>query len=185
MSQSRTASLAIADRYAHAAFALAVEAKKESTLTEEMGQLADAIQSSAELKSALANPLVGREAKAAILADLAKKADTLTRQTLKTLAEGGRADIIPALARALAGRLSESRGEIVAEITSARALSPAMQKKFADSLAEATGKAVRLELKEDPSLIGGVAIQLGSLRLDASLQGALNHMRADLLAQTA
>jgi hypothetical protein len=49
-------------------------------------------------------------------------------------------------------------------------------------LEDATGKVVHLSLKENPELLGGVAVQIGSQRLDASLSAALNHMRRELLA---
>jgi F0F1-type ATP synthase delta subunit len=48
-------------------------------------------------------------------------------------------------------------------------------------LATATGKKVQMNFREDPELLGGVAIQLGSLRLDATLAAALNTMRSSLL----
>lgn len=150
-----------------------------------MKSLAAAVGSNAELRAALANPLISRMAKGEILAKLAAKGDALTLKTLTTIAEGGRASDIPAIAAQLEALLFASRGEVVAEITSARPLSDAAQKKLATSLEEATGKKLKLQLREDASLIGGVVIQLGSLKLDASLAGALTKMRAELLAQTA
>ena len=35
-------------------------------------------------------------------------------------------------------------------------------------------------LKQDPALLGGVSIRMGSLLLDATLQAALNDMRSKL-----
>lgn len=185
LSQSQNASVAVARRYAHAAFALAVAAKKEAALTEEISALARAIESDAPLRAAIANPLIDRATKATLLDALMSKADPLTRRTVSVVASGGRADVLPAIAAALSAMLAEQRGELVADITSARPLSAAMQKQLSENLTRATGKKLQLHLHEDASLIGGVIIQLGSLRLDASLLGALNHIRADLLAQRA
>lgn len=185
MSQSQNASIAAARRYAQAAFALGIEAKKELALVDQINALARAIESDAPLRAALANPLVSRDAKEKLLDALMAKADALTRRTVAVVAKGGRAELLPAIAAELNRMLAAHRGELVAEITSARPLSPAMQQQLADSLTKATGKNLQLRLHEDARLIGGVVIQLGSLRLDASLQGALNHIRADLMAQTA
>ena len=117
-----------------------------------------------------------------MLEALAAKADSLTKRALATIASGGRAILLPVIAELLRTELAATRGEVVAEVTSARPLAASMQKQIADALAKATGKKVQMQLKEDASLLGGVAIQIGSLRLDATLSGALNNLRGQLLA---
>ncbi len=182
MSISRTDALAAARRYATAIFSLAVEAGQEVVVIEEISVLGHAIDAHAALAAALSNPLVSRGEKAAVLAALAKTANPLTRRAVAIVAENGRAEILPIIAELLRADLAAQRGELVAEITSARALSADMQKQLSAALAKATGKAVQMQLKEDPAVLGGVAIQLGSLRLDATLAGALNTMRTQLVA---
>lgn len=182
MSISRTDAIAAARRYTTAIFALATEKKQETVVVDEISTIGAAITESAELAAALANPLINREQKAAVLAALAKSANPLTQRAIATIADGGRAEIIPVIAELLRAELAAQKGELVAEVTSARALTPAMQKQLSAALAKATGKDVRMQLKEDPSVLGGVAIQLGSLRLDATLAGALTTMRAELIA---
>jgi F-type H+-transporting ATPase subunit delta len=182
VSISRTDAIAAARRYATAIFALAVEAKQETAVVEEISTLAAAIADNAELHAALANPLVNRSEKAAVLAALAKTAAPLTQRAVAGVAENGRAEILPVIAELLRADLATQRGELVAEITSAHALSADMQKQLSAALAKATGKAVQMQLKEDPAVLGGVAIQMGSLRLDATLAGALNTMRTQLVA---
>lgn len=184
MSINRTDALQISRRYGAAIFALAVEAKKESVVAAEFGVLAAAIEGSVELADALSSPLVSPAQKAAILAALIAKADPLTQRAVATIAAGGRAHVIPAIADNLKALLAEHQGEVEARITSARALNAATQKQLAASLAKATGKTVTLKLKEDANVLGGLMIELGSLRLDATLSGALNTMRARLLAPT-
>ena len=184
VSTNRTEALQISRRYATAAFDLSVEAKKEQTLVSELTTLAQAIDASAELAEALGNPLVTNTEKSAVLAALVKSADGLTQRTVKTIAEGGRASLIPVIAEQLRALLAKHSGEVEAVVTSARALSAATQKQLAQALATATGKKVQLTLKQDPQLLGGLTVELGSLRLDATLAGALTNMRAQLLATT-
>ena len=181
---NRTDAIQISRRYATAMFDLAIEAKKEKTLVEEFSTLAAAVTGNAELAAALANPTIHHSQKAAVLEALVKKGDNVTRRAVAVIAEGGRADLIPTIAEDLAQRLSAYTNEIEATVTSARALSSATQKQLVQSLAEATGKTVKLKLKEDASVLGGLCIELGSLRLDATLAGALNTMREQLLAPT-
>lgn len=181
MSISRTDALAIASRYATAMFDLTEDAGESDTVTEEFTALAQAVSNSEALGMFLKNPLIAASVKAQALQDLAKKGRRLTKQSLATLAEQGRAELLPYVAEAFARKVSEAKGELVAEVTSARPLSTAVEKQIAEALRKATGKTVQMQLKEDPSILGGVKIQLGSLLLDATLSGALAGMRAKLL----
>lgn len=184
MSINRTEALPIARRYATAIFALAQKEKSTARVVEALNALAGAIESNDALRAALSNPTIANSVKASLLAALMKKADGLTQRAIETVAAGGRAAIIPALAQQLAAMQAAALGEVEATITSARALSAATQKQLAASLEKATGKSVQLKLMNDPGVLGGVRIELGSLRLDATLAGALNDMRAQLLATT-
>lgn len=185
MSINRTDALQISRRYATAIFALAAEAKKTAEVTKEFSVLAAAIIADAPLADILANPTIANENKAGILSALMKKADALTLRALDVVVAGGRCDLIPTIAQQLHDMHVAEQGEVEATITSARALSAATQKQLAASLALATGKKVQLKLENDPAVLGGVRIELGSLRLDATLAGALSNMRAQLLATTA
>ncbi len=184
MSVHHTDALSISRRYATAIFSLAVEAKKAPTVVAEIAILANAIKTSSELAAALANPLIVTDKKSAILAALMAKADALTRRSVETITTSGRAALIPMIADQLRAQLSASQGEVEAIVTSARALPAATQKQLMQSLATATGKTVQLHLREDAAVLGGVRIEIGSLRLDATLAGALTHMREQLLAPT-
>lgn len=185
MSASRSSETTVARRYATAIFALASEAKKLEVVVEELSMLGRAVSDSDELAEALKNPLIAKETKAAVLVALAKKANKITLQALTTVADQGRAALLPKIAEQLRAMLAEGKGELIADVESARPLSATMQKQLADSLSKATGKVVHLNLKENPELLGGVAVQIGSQRLDASLSAALNHMRRELLASNA
>lgn len=184
MSVHHTDALHISRRYATAIFALAVEAKAAPVVVAELSTLAGAIEASPELTEALANPLVSHAQKAAVLAALIAKANSLTQRAVATIAHGGRASLTPVIAQQLRACLSEHQGQVAAIVTSARALPAATQKQLMESLATATGKTVQLDLREDASVLGGVRIEIGSLRLDATLAGALNSMREQLLAPT-
>lgn len=182
MSISRTDALSIASRYATAIFSLAADAGKEEQVIKEIGAVAEAISGEAELLAAFSNPLLSRDKKNSMLAALAKNANKLTQQALNTIGVQGRAELLPEIAEQLKAKLAASRGEILADIESARALPAPVQKQLAEALKKATGKNVQMNFREDPELLGGVAIQVGSLRLDATLAGALNNMHHALLS---
>ena len=184
MSISHTDAIQISRRYSTAIFALALEAKKQAAVTAELSTLADAITDNTELRSALANPTISNAQKGSVLEKLAAKADALTLQAIATIVTNGRASELPIIAEQLREALAKQNGEQVAIVTSARPLSAATRQQLSQSITSATGKQVQLQLVEDPSVLGGLSIQLGSLRLDATLSGALNSMREQLLAST-
>ena len=182
MSTNRTDALLIARRYATAIFAQAVADKQETAVVSEFETLAKATVDSKELAAALANPLVTRAEKSNVLAALTAKASPLTNRAVKTLATGGRSELIPYVAQILKQKLDAQNGEVVAVVTSARPLGDATQKQLQTALAKATGKKVQLQLTQNPDVLGGLSVQLGSLRLDATLAGALNSMKSQMNA---
>ncbi|PZP86208.1 MAG: ATP synthase F1 subunit delta [Azospirillum brasilense] len=184
MGATRSSASVLANRYATAIFSLATEAKQEALIVEEFSAVARAVEAHAELSAALASPLLDRAAKAEILVAVAKKASPATQQAVRIVAEQGRADVLGRVAQALRSKLARANGEIEAVVESARPLAESVQKQLAESLSKATGKKVQLTLQENPELLGGVAVQIGSQRLDASLSAALNTMRKELLAPT-
>lgn len=182
MATNHTDALLIARRYATAIFAEALAANKQDVVVDEFNTLAGAFRTNAELRGALSNPLVSRDAKAGVLAGLAQKGDAITQRAVGVIAEGGRSELLPEVANLLQQQLTEHRGELVAVVTSARPLSASVQVQLQNSLTKATGKQVEMRLVQDESVLGGLSVQLGSLKLDATLAGALNTMRTQLLA---
>lgn len=185
MSTNSTDAILIARRYATAIFAQALEVKKESVVVAELSTLGNAINGDEALSRALSSPLVSRAQKEAVLGSLAKAADALSKQSAVVVAQSGRAELLPVIAELLREMLAKHRGERSAVVTSARPLSAATQKQLIESLARATGKETHVAFAQNPELLGGLVVELGSLRLDASLSGALNHMRAELTAPAA
>ncbi|MDX2094971.1 MAG: ATP synthase F1 subunit delta [Alphaproteobacteria bacterium] len=181
---NRTDALQISRRYATAIFALAIAEKSAAAVVAELSVLAAAMENNKNLSDALANPTLSHAKKSDILVALMDKANALSRRAVATVARGGRAGLLPVIAGQLRELLAKQQGEVEAVITSARTLSAATQKQLAQSLARATGKTVQLKLENDPAVLGGVRIELGSLRLDATLAGALANMRVQLLAAT-
>ena len=71
-----------------------------------------------------------------------------------------------------------SRGVTRAEVTSASALSDGNLVALKDQLKAASGgRDVQLDVKVDPSIIGGLIVKLGSRMVDGSLRTKLNAIR--------
>ncbi len=73
--------------------------------------------------------------------------------------------------------LADFRGEVVAEVTAATALTDAQQDKIAATLKSAMGSDINIETRVDESLIGGMVVRVGSRMIDFSLATKLQGLR--------
>lgn len=182
MSRSRTDSSLIADRYASALFALA-EGNARASVEADLAALASVVRADSGVAALLAHPLLSRAKKAEAMRSLltAKKAEKLTVDTVVKLAEAGRLSLLPEVADAFLAKCADARGEVVATVTSARALSAKESEAVSAALAKATGAQVRMVLKEDAGLLGGLKVNLGPKEFDMSVSGSLARMRRALV----
>jgi F-type H+-transporting ATPase subunit delta len=74
--------------------------------------------------------------------------------------------------------VSKQRGEVDAQVTSARALSDAETEELKGILKSKLGRDARLQAKVDPSLLGGLVVKVGSRMIDSSLRTKLDGIRA-------
>ena len=79
--------------------------------------------------------------------------------------------------KAYLAELAKRRGEVTAEVTSAQALNVEQTRAVEDALQKVEGRNVALSLKVDPSLIGGMVVQIGSRMIDSSLRTQLDRMK--------
>ncbi len=183
---ARTDISVIADRYATALFALA-ESKARDAVESDLISLAEAIRADQEAMTLIAHPLLSRNAKAEAVRALltSKKANALTIDAVSKIAEAGRLAILPEIADAFAAKCAEARDEVTAVVTAAKALTKKESDAVVAALAKATGKSVRVIVKEDANVLGGLKVALGAKELDMSLAGHLERMRRALLDSAA
>jgi F-type H+-transporting ATPase subunit delta len=145
-----------------------------------MQQLRDAVTSVEDLRSMLANPEVESTVKADVLARVAKGADEQVINFLRLLAEKGRAGELPQIVDELDALVAAAERILEVELTTATQLSDQDFGRILGRIEEASGRKVQATRKVDPDLIGGIVLQAGSMRLDASVRGRLERLRHDL-----
>ena len=72
------------------------------------------------------------------------------------------------------------RGEYQADVRTARPLSPAQRDALIAALGAVTGGKINLTVVEDPSILGGLTVKLGSQFIDASVKTKLEHLERSL-----
>lgn len=175
MSETASISLSIAGRYAQALFELAKEDGALAALESDASALGAVLIESPELAAMIASPVVGRDEQCAAMAAVAAQMglSTLTQNTLALMAQKRRLFVIPQLVQDLMARIAVEKGEVTAEVTSAKALTASQRDALVASLKANVGKDVKLNATVDESLIGGLIVKLGSTMIDTSVKAKL------------
>ena len=179
VSETAGISTGIAARYATAVFDLAKEGKAIKALESDVAALEAAIGESSDLRTLLTSPLYSREEQSGAISAVAAKmklSDT-TSNVLALLAAKRRLFVLPNLLVVLQDMLSEERGEVTAEVTSAKALTKAQAEKLAKTLKAQVGKSVTIKETVDESIIGGLIVKVGSKMIDTSIASKLNALQ--------
>ena len=165
----------LAHRYALALYELAAEQHAVDAVTGEISALQKLLGESAELRQIIADPRVKTAQLAIALQTVAQQGrfGKTVANLLALVAQNRRADLLPNIAAAFLAERARRAGEVLAEVTVARPLTPAQRQLLLQHLGAATGGKVILTVSEDADLIGGFVVRIGSRRVDASLKGKL------------
>ena len=169
--------------YAKALFEAAQEQNRVDAVDRDLGAFAEALAGSRELASFLDNPQIETAAKIDVVHALSDGADDLVRNVLRLLAAKGRAGEAGQVYGEFRGFVDRARGRVAVELTTAHALSDEEASAIVAKIEQASGRTVEATRTVDPSLIGGMILQAGSLRVDASVRGRLERLRRELVTR--
>ena len=167
--------------YARALYEAAKDAGRVDAVRAQLGQFAQAAVDVEELRNLLRNPKLDPRAKAGAIDEVLGESDQLVRNFLRLLAEKGRAGEIEDIAREFERLAAAEEGQITVELTTAYELSEDEFGAIVSQIERASGRKVEATRSVDESLLGGVVLHAGSMRLDASLRGRLEKLRRDLV----
>jgi F-type H+-transporting ATPase subunit delta len=170
--------------YARALYDAAKEQGVVEEVQEELADFVAAVRDVPELRAVLRNPQIDPRAKSAALEAITGGSHDIVRNFLKLLAEKGRIGEIEEIERELERLVARERGQITVELTTALELTDDEARAIVDQIAKASGRKVEATRKVDPRLIGGVVLQAGSFRIDASVRGRLERLRQELASRT-
>ncbi|WP_295049122.1 F0F1 ATP synthase subunit delta, partial [uncultured Paracoccus sp.] len=175
MANSVSMSQSIAGRYAQAVFEIVRDEGGLDALARQTEDLGAALSDSTDLRDLIASPIYSRADQSRAIGALAQRMDLspVLANTLQLMAGNRRLFVLPQLVRQLQALIAEERGEVTAEVTSAVALTDDQQARLRDTLAQKSGKIVKLNTRVDESLIGGMIVKLGSQMIDSSIRSKL------------
>jgi ATP synthase F1 delta subunit len=170
--------------YAEALLEAARERDRLDVVREELGDFVAAVEESPELRSLLRNPQIEPRVKRDALAAALGEADELVRNLLLLLAEKGRVGEVADVRKELERLIARAERVLELDLTTAVELSDEEAQQVVRRIEEASGRRVVASRTVDPDIIGGIVIQAGSQRLDASVRGRLDQLRQELTARS-
>ena len=166
-------------RYAKATLDFAVEKEAAEKVEADMRLIASTLEENKELKQLLSSPIVKGDIKKNSLREIFKKSQEITLGLINTLADNKRVDILQEVAYKYIILHEKMKGQDVATVTTAVALTAALEKKILSKVQELTGNKVALENKIDESIVGGFILRVGDLQYDASVSNKLNTLKRE------
>lgn len=166
--------------YARAFYEAAKESGRLEAIRGQLAAFAESARVVDELRGLLRNPQLDPRAKAAAIESVSGDSEELLRNFLRLLVEKGRAAEVEGIAEEFERLAAADEGSIGVELTTAYELSEEEFRGVVSQIERASGRKVDATRAVDPELIGGVVLQAGSFRLDASLRGRLERLRREL-----
>jgi F-type H+-transporting ATPase subunit delta len=175
VSEPASISTGIASRYAAAMFELSRDQGEMSQLEADVDTLDAALKDSADLRTLISSPLYSREelARAVDAVGAATGLSQSFRNLLGLMAQNRRLFVLPQLLARLRAMIAEAKGQVTAEVTSAKALTKTQSERLAKALSASAGKDVKIVATVDESLIGGLVVKIGSKMIDSSIRSKL------------
>lgn len=169
----------LAGRYAIALYELAEQDGSLDRIAEDLQSLKGMIAESEDLRRLVRSPVIGWEEQYRALDAILDKAGAqdLTRKFVGMVAQSRRLFALADMCEAFLAERARRRGEVTAKVTTAAALSEAQSKALGDQLKKALGSTVTIDATVDPSLLGGMIVQVGSRMVDTSLRTKLNKLQ--------
>lgn len=164
-------------RYARAIFQLAVEARQEDAVGEEMQSFLGSYTGS-PLSAVLNHPAYDVRRRKAILTEVAGRLglSVLVKNFLSLLLERQRLASVAEIARAYGRLLNEARGRVEATARAAAALTAEQREKLCALLRTICGKEVVLSEETDPELLGGLVVEVEGKVYDGSVRTQLEKL---------
>ncbi|GAA1617434.1 F0F1 ATP synthase subunit delta [Leucobacter chromiireducens] len=162
---------------------LRAESASNAGLSDELLAIADVISGNHELQLSLASKLADPAGKVALISRLVDgKVSASAARVVTHLVASARGRKIDSALRRAARTAADQNGSELATVTVAAPLSADQQSRLARALEQSAGRPVTLKIVIDPSLVGGIRIQIADDIIDGSVRARLDDLRVKLAA---
>lgn len=169
----------VAGRYATALFELARDENAVDEVLAALVRVEALAAESPDLARLIKSPVFTAEEQQRAIAAVLERAGIggLAANFVKLVASKRRLFLLPAMVRAFRALVAQAKGVVSAEIRLAEQPSDQVMEEIKATLREVAKAEIDLDVRIDPSLIGGLVVKVGSRMIDASLRTKLNSIR--------
>jgi F-type H+-transporting ATPase subunit delta len=172
----------IARQYAKALFDSCQEQHLIDRVAAELESMNEQLKTETEIRALLIHPEIPIEGKRTVLKQLMPEGlSSETNAFLNLLLEHRLLELLSEISQVFAHMRLEAFGILKAVIETPRPLTSTLKEQLRTALASATGREIIIEEELNPTLIGGVRIQVGDRIIDASIAGRLNRIKEKIL----
>jgi len=175
LSKNKSFSDTSANRYSLALYELAKESSELDEIEKNSFSLIQLIFNNNEFQSLIKNPTIKKNELLTAISKISEqyKLNALLIKFLSFLISKRRFFYIEKILKDFIETCSKKRGEIKAQLTSAKELSESEINSIKDDLTKNFGSKIKLNYKHDETLIGGLIVQVGSTMIDSSIKNKL------------
>ena len=183
MSKNREFSTTSSHRYSLALYELASETNSLIKVEENSIAFLNLILKNNEFKNLIKDPTIKRNILLNVISDISKnfKLEVLFKNFLSFLIIKRRFFFIEQILKNFSEICSEKRGELKAEIKSAKNLTQQEIDKITQELSNNFKSEIKLNYTHDQSLIGGLVVQIGSTMIDTSIKKKLQQLETRMI----
>ncbi len=178
MSKNKGFSITSAERYSLALYELANESNLLEQVEDQCLSILDLISSSKDFSNLIKDPTSSQEDLLKVINNISEnnKFENLLKNFLSLLITKRRFFYVEQILKSFIETCSKKRGELKAELKSAKELSSEEITKITDELTQNFSSKIKLNYKHDKSLIGGLVVQVGSTMVDTSIKNKLQQI---------
>jgi F-type H+-transporting ATPase subunit delta len=178
LSKSKGFSITSAERYSLALYELTSENNALSQVEDQSSAILDLISSSKDFSNFIKDPTNNQEDLLKVIENISNdnKFENLLKSFLSFLVTKRRFFYIEQILKSFIEICSKKRGELKAELKSAKELSSDEISKITDELTKNFSSKIKLNYKHDESLIGGLVVQVESIMVDTSIKNKLQQI---------
>jgi F-type H+-transporting ATPase subunit delta len=178
LSKNKGFSITSAERYSLALYELASENNILSKVEEQSSSILNLMSSNKDFLNLIKDPTNNQEDLLKVINNISNdnKFETLLKNFLSFLITKKRFFYLEQILKSFIETCSQKRGELKAELKSAKKLSGEEISKITDELAKNFSSKIKLNYKHDQSLIGGLIVQVGSTMVDTSIKNKLKQI---------
>jgi len=170
----------LAKRYAHALFGAASKVDAVDAVSADLASL-QTVLADPTVRAIALDPDSRKQVRSAALRHLVVDAHSLTSNLVEVLLERRREQLLPELHQAFRLLALAMRGEAEGVLETAKEIGEAELARIEETVSRVHGKKVALTVKQNPDLIGGVRIYIGTTLYDGSVATALEELERRLM----